>query len=144
MAFVRYAALDGKRLARTWDAVSKALDRLERSGVGSLSLGLSETGDDTFLIVVPVKSMGVHVSVRTMSEEEEHHLVDATKPSDLAECIVGGVEQVLSLDSVVDLQQAREVIRHYFETGERLEQASWGRTLERYERLARGESIRKR
>lgn len=143
MGFVKYVGVDGDEWKAAWDGVRQAIGRLFAGRSRYLSMGLDETGD-VYMIISRCGSGGVYVSVRAPDEEDEYDLIDSSRPSELVECVVGDRRQTLTLDALVARPELVErVAEHFFLTGQRLAEAAWRRTGERYERMSRGEPVRR-
>ncbi|WP_108066824.1 hypothetical protein [Vitiosangium sp. GDMCC 1.1324] len=143
MGFVKYVGVDGAELKAERDVVRKAIGRLFAGRSRYLSMGLDETGD-VYMIISWCAPGGVYVSVRAPDEEDEYDLIDSSRSSEVVECVVGDRRRTLTLDALVTQPETVErAAERFFLTGQRLLEATWRRTEERYARISRGEPVRR-
>jgi hypothetical protein len=141
MAFVTYVAVDGDEQDARLDVIHDAIGRLASGQAENVSMGLDETGD--VFMSISRGPGGIYVSVMAEGEEDEYELVDASKPPELVECVVGSWRQTLTLDALVQQPEVARAAEHFFWKGKRLPMMTWRKTEERYRRMAQGETVRR-
>lgn len=142
MTFAKFISSDGQVLPAHWSTTEKHLRAVASGKTRSVSIGLSETGADTYFIACFVKPSGIYVSARELTDPDDYHLFDSSKVDDLVSCVVGGrTGSVLGRSSIVDEATLLLAARTYFERGGREATLTWRSSLDVLQRLEREEHV---
>lgn len=142
MTFAKFLSADDRSLHPEWATVESHVRALASGQTKSLSLGLSETGSDTYFIACFVKPSGIYVSARGQADLDDFQLFDPNEPDELVNCVMGGrAGSVVGRGSIVDQESVMRAARTYFETGVREPTLNWRPSLEALQRLERGELV---